>query len=164
MADAGMLQLREAPAKPDEAEQSLAALTGTASEPEEIEADDYDQDKPPSGRHWREDKVGLVLTMKSEVSETDPCPEIPETFINHQRVGRIVRGLKKSAALRVEEDGVAESPAASPPEEVGDEQEVDYKGPKLEKRARAGLPEELADLRHNVGVDGVDGGIGQGQA
>ena len=133
MADAGMLQLRDASAKPNEEEESLAALAGDTTEPDEIEEDD-DQDKPPSGRHWREDKVGLVLTMKSEVSQTDPCPEIPETFINQQRVGKIVRGLKKSAALRAEEDGVAQASSASSPEEASEEQEIDYEGPKLEKR------------------------------
>ncbi len=134
MADAGMLQLRDAAAKPDEAADPLAALAGGAAEADEIEEDDDDQDKPPSGRHWREDKVGLVLTMKSEVSEADPCPEIPETFIDRQRVGKIVRGLKKSAALRAEEDGAAEASSASPLEEAVEQAEIDYQGPKLETR------------------------------
>ena len=78
--------------------------------------------------------MGLVLTMKSEVSEADPCPEIPETFIDRQRVGKIVRGLKKSAALRAEEDGAAEASSASPLEEAVEQAEIDYQGPKLETR------------------------------
>ena len=30
--------------------------------------------------HWREDKIGLLMTMTSEESTTDPCPTIPETL------------------------------------------------------------------------------------
>jgi hypothetical protein len=134
MADAGMLQLRDTIAKTNEAEDPLAALAGDTPETNKLDDDDDDQDKPPSGRHWREDKVGLVLTMKSEISQTDPCPEIPETFLDQQRVGKIVRGLKKSAALRAEETGVVEASSASSPEEASEEEEIDYEGPKLEKR------------------------------
>jgi hypothetical protein len=133
MADAGMLQLRDAPAKANEVEDPLAALPGGTAEKDEIEEDDYDQDKPPSGRHWREDKVGLVLTMKSEVSETDPCPAIPETFIDQQRVGKLVRGLKKSSALCAEEDAAASS-AANSSEESSEEEEIEYEAPELQTR------------------------------
>jgi hypothetical protein len=139
MADAGMLQLRAAPVESGDLEKALSSAAGILEkddlEPAE-EGDDDDQDKPPSGRHWREDKVGLVMTMQSEVSESDPCPEIPETFVDLQRVSRIVRGLKKSAALRAEEESVSGSSTGQTLEEQTDEalEEIEYKGPKLEKR------------------------------
>ena len=36
--------------------------------------------------HWREDKIGLLMTMTSEESAVDPCPTIPETFVNPLRI------------------------------------------------------------------------------
>jgi hypothetical protein len=80
--------------------------------------------------------VGLVLTMRSAVSVNDPCPEIPETFVDPQRVARLVRGLKKSAALRAEEDNVSESSTNPLPEEKvdGAQPKIEYKGPQLEQR------------------------------
>jgi hypothetical protein len=45
--------------------------------------------------HWREDKIGLLMTMTSQESVVDPCPEIPETFINPLRIIKLARGLKK---------------------------------------------------------------------
>jgi hypothetical protein len=73
MADAGMLQLREPDGK------AAAAKAGDPAPAEEADADgdDPDQQKPPPGRHWHEDKVGLVLTMRSPVCRADPCPEVP---------------------------------------------------------------------------------------
>jgi hypothetical protein len=69
-----------------------------------------------SGRHWREDKIGLLMTMKSEESASDPCPEIPESFVDPTRIVRLARELKKRAATAVD-DGVKE--AAEP--EIGAE-------------------------------------------
>lgn len=127
MADAGMLQLRDSPAPEEE---PLASLPGDA---EEVVADadeeDDDREKPPSGRHWHEDKVGLALTMRSDVSIHDPFPEIPEKFVDSKMVEKIVRGVKKSPALRAEQEQ-----DASPEEEEKTAPERKYQGPKLEKR------------------------------
>jgi hypothetical protein len=117
MTDAGMLQLRD--------EQTPS--------PEQERDHDSDEKPSPGGRHWHEDKVGLVLLMQSKPSETDPCPEIPDTFMDAQRVGEIVRGLKKSAALRAEDE--QEQTACEPEHDKQEqEQEVAYEGPKLERR------------------------------
>jgi hypothetical protein len=136
MADAGMLQLREAaatppaqaPGEPTSAAPSPTAGLGEDEEADAAAADDEDRDLPPSGRHWHEDKVGLVLTMHSEVSDHDPCPEIPETFLDRERVAKIVRGLKKSAVLREEDQ-----PTSAEPEE-NHEAPVKYEGPQLHQR------------------------------
>ena len=54
--------------------------------------DDY-QDKPPPGRHWHEDKVGLVLTMRSAACASDPCPDIPTTFLDPERAKSELKAL-----------------------------------------------------------------------
>jgi len=144
MADAGMLQLRADPgasaAASPPADQPAAAQpaegppAGTP-EPPDAFREDYDQDTPPSGRHWHEDKVGLALVMSSTVSRTDPSPEIPDTFLGAERVARIVRGLKKSAALPAEDEPSAATAAAGAPDgQEGPLELAKYQGPKLEKR------------------------------
>jgi hypothetical protein len=50
------------------------------------------------GKHWREDKIGLLMTMKSVVSACDPCPEIPECFVDPTRILKLARELKKQAS------------------------------------------------------------------
>jgi hypothetical protein len=39
-------------------------------------------DRAARSKHWREDKVGCLLAMKSAVSAVDPCPEIPAVFVD----------------------------------------------------------------------------------
>ena len=39
-------------------------------------------DRPARSKHWREDKVGCLLAMKSASSDVDPCPEIPAIFVD----------------------------------------------------------------------------------
>jgi hypothetical protein len=144
MADAGMLQLRAASdelAGKRAAQQPAAqpAQTPAHDAPSQSDdlAEDYDQDTTPSGRHWHEDKVGLAMLMSSPVSQADPNPQIPDTFLDAQRVAEIVRGLKKSAALAAGGQAEAAEAAAAAGEPEGPEPPVElpeYQGPKLEKR------------------------------
>jgi hypothetical protein len=151
MADAGMLQLRDpvAPAAagpvppaaqqqpkvgdqayPDNAATATSAAVVGQNQPQaEADADDPDQEPAPSGRHWHEDKVGLVLTMRSTVSPSDPCPEVPATFLDPRGVAALVRGLKKSVALQQDDQAAAEQAQGQQ-----DDQPAHYQGPKLEKR------------------------------
>ena len=70
--------------------------------------------------HWREDKIGLLMTMTSEESVLDPCPTIPENFVNPLRILKLARELRKGCAPT--EDAVAdpspeqESPSDECPE------------------------------------------------
>jgi hypothetical protein len=50
------------------------------------------------GQHWREDKIGVLQTMTSTVCAGDPCPEIPESFVDPTRILKLARELKKQAA------------------------------------------------------------------
>lgn len=36
--------------------------------------------------HWRETKVGCLLTVASTVSAEDPCPTIPQVFVHPRRM------------------------------------------------------------------------------
>jgi hypothetical protein len=153
MADAGMLQLRDAagavPATPGRAAPPTNAAAGNAAagvspngEAADADADDPDQEQAPPGRHWHEDKVGLVLTMRSAVCQADPCPEVPPSFLDPRRVAAIVGGLKKVAPSK-EDDSSAAGEAAEV-EEPAVPETARYEGPKLEQRrvvaSRQGWP------------------------
>jgi hypothetical protein len=43
---------------------------------------------------WREMKVSCLLSMTSQVSETDPCPQLPPTFVDPSRMREIAREIK----------------------------------------------------------------------
>jgi hypothetical protein len=104
MADGGRLQIldRSSPAAPPPA---------TAPPPAECEAAAPDpgwaEEPPPAAGHWREDKVALLLTMKSAVAEADPCPDIPAGFLDVVRIPKLARHLRKN--VRATDDAVADS-------------------------------------------------------
>lgn len=84
-----------------------------------------------SAGHWREDKVGLLLTMDSPVSAHDPCPAIPAAFVDPLRIPKLVRELKK--AVPETADAVADS---DEPEAVDEalEAEATYQPPAVQQR------------------------------
>ncbi len=103
----------ERTAAAEAADQSGGAGAGaTAGEPEP----DWEEEAPPKKGHWREDKVGLLLTMKSTVAAADPCPNIPPSFLDVVRIPQLARQLKKNA--RSGADAVADSGAPEAVEEA----------------------------------------------
>src|SRR5208337_1913817 len=63
-----------------------------------VEAGPAESEPSPSqvrSGHWREDKIGLLMTMTSEESAVDPGPTITETFVNPLRILKLARELKK---------------------------------------------------------------------
>jgi len=50
------------------------------------------------GRFWRESKVGCLLSMQSEIHVEDPCPTIPEAFVNPRHVNEMSREIKGFSA------------------------------------------------------------------
>ena len=93
-----------------------------------------DEDMPAGrerGKHWREDKATLLLTVDSEISAADPCPEISETFVDPTRILKLAREIHAVAAGQ---DGVTE-PEEQPlgTEEASDE-EVRYEPPVIVSR------------------------------
>jgi hypothetical protein len=93
--DGGRLQIRPAPDEVAPTDPAAAAPApappplpeaapasdpgGGGARPGEPEGD---ADRPAKSKHWREEKVGCLLQMRGEVSDVDPCPEIPSVFIN----------------------------------------------------------------------------------
>jgi hypothetical protein len=43
---------------------------------------------------WREMKVGCLWSMTSKVSAEDPCPRLPASFVDPERMQRMVREIK----------------------------------------------------------------------
>lgn len=69
-------------------------MCGQQFDPQEAEETSADE---TSGRtSWREDKVGICLSMKSEESEVDPHPQIPRTFVDPTRINKLAREIKNA--------------------------------------------------------------------
>jgi hypothetical protein len=114
---------------PTETPAPNATATQAAVRPEEA----WEEETAADGKagHWREDKIGLLLGMDSVVSDRDPCPEIPECFVDPTRILKLVRELKKSAKATA--DAVADSDT---PEAADDALAADavYDPPKVGQR------------------------------
>src|SRR5258708_20442612 len=99
--DGGRLQIRR------EA-QPAAAATPPA------DADGTEGELPPDdkhrGKHWREDKIGLLMTMTSAAQASDPCPQVPAAFVDPTRIAKLVRELKARKSARQEPAGGPKSP------------------------------------------------------
>jgi hypothetical protein len=86
------------------AQEIVPAVAGAATA-----AEDDDERR---GKFWREDKIGLLLTMQSEASAHDPCPLIPKTFLHPARMTKLVRELKKRAPPQEEAAQETDDPSA----------------------------------------------------
>ncbi len=98
--DGGRLQIRNAKADPDPGgttETTAAAASASAAE---------------RGRFWREDKIGLLMGMSSDVCPSDPCPDIPVGFLDPTRTDKLVRQLGKGVPLTEEAAGDSTAPDA----------------------------------------------------
>lgn len=73
-------------------ESGCAAEESQATEPSEVAASEG------KGRHWREYKAGCLLTLRSQTYAEDPCPEVPATFLNRERVAELAREVHGSRA------------------------------------------------------------------
>lgn len=127
MADGGRLQIRDRTAPPTAAPPPAGAAAGV---PAATGAGGWDEEAAPAG-HWREDKVGLLLTMRSQASDADPCPEVPASFLDAARIPALVRELSR----RVKEP--ADSAGAPPEVEAAPEalaEETTYRPPAAEQR------------------------------
>jgi hypothetical protein len=110
MADGGRLQILER--TPPLAADPPPQAEGVADPaPAVAEAEAWDEEKVPSG-HWREDKVGLLLTMHSDVATTDPCPDIPPSFLDATRIPELVRELSRQVKEPADAVGAAEAQTA----------------------------------------------------
>jgi hypothetical protein len=127
MADGGRLQILDRTARPGADPPPAEGTDGTAAM---TAAEEWDEEKVPSG-HWREDKVGLLLTMHSAVSATDPCPDIPPSFVDATRIPELVRELSRSVR---QAEGGTEAAAAPETAAAAPLAEVTYQPPQVEQR------------------------------
>lgn len=91
---------------PAEAEPTEAVSLPPEAEPRVDVKSDWDEEAESVDSHWREDKAALLPTLKSEVSTTDPCPDIPASFLDVVRIPKLARQLKKNA--RTNEEAAAD--------------------------------------------------------
>jgi hypothetical protein len=63
--------------------------------------------------YWKESLVGCCLSMVSEKHAEDPCPTIPKTFVDRERMHDLAREIK-GISTAVEE---ADAPAEEPPDD-----------------------------------------------
>jgi len=134
--DGGRMQIRgpdwgvkEAAA---EATASAAAESATAEMAHGAANSEAGASAAPAKRknHWREDKVGCLLTMTSTVSNHDPCPAIPAVFVDPLRALALAQGIGKAAVPEgAPFTKAVPEPVAAPPEEAE------------EPRRRPGAPE-----------------------
>jgi hypothetical protein len=70
---------------------------------------------------WREMKVGCLWSMTGEVSAEDPCPQLPASFVDPERMRKMVREIKGfsgpdgSAEDETEEPRIDERPGRPQP-------------------------------------------------
>lgn len=60
----------------------------------QLEQGPSDENGSTKARFWRETKVGCLMSLASEVSQEDPCPEIPRVFVDPGKIRQIAREIK----------------------------------------------------------------------
>jgi hypothetical protein len=63
---------------------------------------------------WREMKVGCLWSMTSKVPEEDPCPQLPASFVDPERMQRMVREIKGFSGPDSSAEDEAEDEAEEP--------------------------------------------------
>jgi len=66
--------------------------------------------------HWHEYKAGVLHGLSSQVHASDPCPCVPEVYLQQERIDKITREIAQMAALV--ETPLPSSSEASPPEAI----------------------------------------------
>jgi hypothetical protein len=85
-----------------------------------------EKDRPAREKHWREDKVGCLLSMTGEMRQNDPTPELPAWLATSSAVAELAKMAEKQGVSDVSEP--PESPATEMPDEAC------YPSPKLISR------------------------------
>ena len=120
--DGGRLQIFERQTASGEAIEEEIQDDVPMPEPAEVK-------RKPS--HWREDKIGLLMVMKSEVSAVDPCPEVPESFVNPSWIPELAKELNHRGPAQRDRPGEA-SAASILPEAAGESSK--WKPPEVQSK------------------------------
>jgi len=108
--DGGRLQIR---AEPTLAAAAKPSVGGVAGDEEALPPDEQHR-----GTHWREDKIGLLMTMKSVAQADDPCPQVPTAFVDPTRIAKLARELKTKKSANVESSGHEVAGESAAPEDA----------------------------------------------
>jgi hypothetical protein len=119
--DGGRLQIRERDGKPAARAEAAPSL-----------AEEGFDEEPPAQGFWREDKLGTLLVMRSEISPVDPCPQIPPGFIDVLRIPTLARELGKVAAQQGDATDAADDAPAGQPD--GGLRAGEYQPPAVQRR------------------------------
>ena len=112
--DGGRLQIRH--------DSPTAAAQGAGAE------EALPPDEQHRGTHWREDKIGLLMTMQSTEQACDPCPAVPAAFVDPTRIAKLARELKTKKSAQAAAPG--EDSAGDTPEPEHAEQVLRAAGPR----------------------------------
>jgi hypothetical protein len=63
-----------------------------------------DKDRPPEANHWKEDKVGCLLSMTGCVHQSDPTPEFPEWLATSSAVAELAKMAEKTRVSEISPD------------------------------------------------------------
>ena len=77
-----------------------------------------EKDRPAREKHWREDKVGCLLSMSGATHESDPTPELPEWLATSSAVAELAKMAEKQGVFEASE------PVQEQPAETSDEASV----------------------------------------
>lgn len=128
-ADGGRLQIFDRAAKAATPAAATAEPTAAATAEPAVSGE-------TRSRYWREDKIGLLQALKSTSSASDPCPHIPEGFLDPTRMGQLVRELGKGVPVTTAPAGAAADAAAVPA--ACHSQSVVWKPPTVQERRLLG--------------------------
>ena len=137
--DGGRLQIRSAAAASPKAAGLTSAAAPSVASPSAEAAEALPPDDKHKGTHWREDKIGVLLTMTSEEQASDPCPQVPSAFVDPTRIVKLARELKtkKSASVdAAQHESVQETDTPEEGEQVLREQgrKVEWQPPEVKDK------------------------------
>jgi len=113
-------------------------IGSTAADPPEIAVTEMDggryqrrdhfgaKDRPANEKHWREDKVGCLLSMSGPMHESDPTPELPAWLATSSAVAELAKMAENQGVFEASESE-EEQPTETP-------DEATYPSPKLVSR------------------------------
>ena len=75
-----------------------------------IQVRDRHQAEGDAKGYWKESLVGCCLSMVSQEWAQDPCPAIPQTFVDRERMDELCREIKGFSASEEDDDDPCEEP------------------------------------------------------
>lgn len=123
--DGGRYQTRtpapaEDAAKSPQAPNSISCAPAETASPEASSAEALPENAAtkaePRPSHWREDKIGVLLTLCSQPSAEDSCPQVPKCFLDIAYSQKLATEIKNARAPDPGEEfhGVTQSADADP--------------------------------------------------